>query len=502
MQFADVAIVLYNRALINMAIAVEPAQVSTQVEQPGNEAATKREEKAADSVPRKPRQKRPNYHEIHAKPLPLDVYPLPAFIPHNPISIVRIAAALLSSSIWPPKYHTVVHRAYYSPETQSIHITDPTSVRALWEQGFWGKGSLSRSEPQWLVAEKRKRGAEASKTSAEVTQSRRDERRQFKLERAKAQREAIEQQLRDEGKLDADGTLEDLVDDGQVSESPRGTLYTAEAGDVVTVDGNSIVTAVDASLADNAPLWGKNTAAAAEEEEEDIEDVEHLQLTPEEAFFLSYVLGALDIVQISSTESSSSSQSYPPWLLLRLYCAYALIPHEAKDLEGLATNLRVAYNSQNSAASIDPALTCIPEIAPDNPFMLRYVVYHHFRSLGWVVRPGIKFAVDFLLYIRGPAFTHAEFAIIIIPSYSDPYWKDAVEGTTSMKDKDWWWLHRVNRVQTQVMKTLLLVYVEVPAPWDQRHAGVDFKVDIGGVLQKYTVREIVLKRWSPSRNRD
>ncbi|KAI8933255.1 hypothetical protein NX059_009886 [Plenodomus lindquistii] len=486
-----------------MAVAVEPAQASIQAEQAkpaGSNIAVKSEDKAADSVPRKPRQKRPNYHEIHAKPLPLDVYPLPAFLPHNPISIVRIAVALLSSSIWPPKSHTVVHRAYYSPETQSIHVTDPASVRALWEQGFWGKGSLSRSEPQWLVAEKRKRGAEASKTSAEVTQSRREERRQFKLERAKAQREAIEQQLRDEGKLDANGTLEDLVQDGQVSESPRGTLYTTGAGDVCTVDGNSIVTAVDASLADSAPSWGENAAITLEED--DIEDMEHLQLTPEEAFFLSYVLGALDIVQISNTESNSPSQTYPAWLLLRIYSAYAAIPHEAKDLEGLVTNLRIAFNTQKSASSIDPALTCIPEIAPDNPFMLKYVVYHHFRSLGWVVRPGIKFAVDYLLYIRGPAFTHAEFAIIIIPSYSDPYWKNAVDGTTSMKDKDWWWLHRVNRVQTQVMKTLLLVYVEVPAPWDQRHAGDDFQVDVGSVLQKYTVREFVLKRWSPSRNRD
>lgn len=482
-----------------MAIAVEPAQAVVPIKQEGIDAAAQNQEKATDSVPRKPRQKRPNYHEIHAKPLPLDVYPLPAFIPHNPISIVRIAVALLSSSIWPPKSHTAIHKAIYSPETQSIHVTDVASIRALWEQGFWGKGSLSRSEPQWLVAEKRKRGAEASKTSTEVTQSRREERRQFKLERAKAQREAIEQQLRDEGKLDADGTLNDLVEDGQVSESPRGTLYTADAGDVVTVDGNSIVAAVDASLADGAPSWGGDDGVAIDD---DIQDLEHLQLTPEEAFFLSYVLGALEITQITNTETDSPVVPYPAWLLLRLYCAHAATMGEAKDLEGLATHLRIAYNTHKRHALIDPATSLVPEIAPDNPFLLKYVVYHHFRSLGWVVRPGIKFAVDYLLYIRGPAFTHAEFAIIIIPSYSDPYWRNAVVGTTSMKDKDWWWLHRVNRVQTQVMKTLLLVYVEIPAPWDQNHTGDGFQIDIGNVLTKYTVREFVLKRWSPSRNRD
>lgn len=267
----------------------------------------------------------------------------------------------------------------------------------------------------------------------------------------------------------------------------------------MTVDGNSLVAAVDARLANFAPSWSGDGVATSED---DIPDLEHLQLTPEEAFFLSYVLGGLEIIQISGADSGPSPRPYPPWLLFRLYCAHAAIPSEAKDLEGLATKIQMAYNTYKGNTPIDLAVSLVPQIAPDNPFILKYVVYHHFRSLGWVVRPGIKFAVDYLLYIRGPAFTHAEFAIVIIPSYSDPYWINVHDGATSMKNKDWWWLHRVNRVQTQVMKTLLLVYVEVPAPWDQNHTGDDFKIDIGSVLTKYTVREFVLKRWSPSRNRD
>lgn len=44
----------------------------------------------------------------------------------------------------------------------------------------------------------------------------------------------------------------------------------------------------------------------------------------------------------------------------------------------------------------------------DNPFLVHYAVYHHFRTLGWVVKGGIKFCVDYLLYKRGPVFHHAE----------------------------------------------------------------------------------------------
>lgn len=34
-----------------------------------------------------------------------------------------------------------------------------------------------------------------------------------------------------------------------------------------------------------------------------------------------------------------------------------------------------------------------------------------------------------MLYVRGPVCTHAEFAVIILPSYSDPYWRNVDLGT-------------------------------------------------------------------------
>jgi tRNA-splicing endonuclease subunit Sen2 len=55
------------------------------------------------------------------------------------------------------------------------------------------------------------------------------------------------------------------------------------------------------------------------------------------------------------------------------------------------------------------SLTPLPShrLLPDDPFLVSYVAYHHFRSLGWVVKPGIKFSCDWLLYRRGPVFSHA-----------------------------------------------------------------------------------------------
>ena len=123
-----------------------------------------------------------------------------------------------------------------------------------------------------------------------------------------------------------------------------------------------------------------------EDEEEpdmsDLSNVEHFQLTLVEAFFLAGMLGCL---QVHDNKNS-------------------VIP--------LVTLYQLCMDSPLHISS--PSVT---SIRPDNPFLLSYIVYHHFRSLGWVVKNGTKFCVDYLLYKRGPVFSHAEFAVLVIPEY-------------------------------------------------------------------------------------
>jgi tRNA-splicing endonuclease subunit Sen2 len=69
------------------------------------------------------------------------------------------------------------------------------------------------------------------------------------------------------------------------------------------------------------------------------------------------------------------------------------------SLQDVWTAFQLTYLS---ADSLEPVLRF------DNPFLLHYVLFHHYRSLGWVVKGGIKFCVDYLLYKRGPVFSHAE----------------------------------------------------------------------------------------------
>ena len=61
-----------------------------------------------------------------------------------------------------------------------------------------------------------------------------------------------------------------------------------------------------------------------------------------------------------------------------------------------------------------------PELHFDNPFLINYIVFHHYRSLGWVIKSGLKFCVDYLLYKRGPVFSHAEYALFLSNNYLIP----------------------------------------------------------------------------------
>ena len=40
--------------------------------------------------------------------------------------------------------------------------------------------------------------------------------------------------------------------------------------------------------------------------------------------------------------------------------------------------------------------------------LLRYLVYRALRTSGWVVRPGLNYGTDFLLYRLGPDRDHSE----------------------------------------------------------------------------------------------
>jgi tRNA-splicing endonuclease subunit Sen2 len=285
-------------------------------------------------------------------------------------------------------------------------------------------------------------------TPEEITAKRRAERKQFKLDRAKAIAAAAaeaETVFNEQGRVIAPGI------------APDGTRIIPSA---------ATWKPASASIpSEQSPLGATRDE---DEEFEPIPNLEHLQLSLQEAFFLVW---ALDCLTILHPESNTSFTLAELWNTFQ----NAYIPSPVPQ----------------------PNTPLPPRF--DNPFLVSYIAYHHYRSLGWVVKSGIKFCVDYLLYKRGPVFQHAEFAIVVIPVYEDP--EDQANSPFKLQNVEpftWSWLSTINRVNSQVQKTLVLSYITIPA-----ESRVSPKVlSSPACFAHYSVREVVLRRFIPARMRD
>ncbi|SPO06113.1 related to tRNA-splicing endonuclease beta chain [Cephalotrichum gorgonifer] len=598
---------------------------------------------AADAPRPNAKPNKANLRQIYALPAPIRTFPLPAFNPSHPLSLLHLALAWAKQVVFPPREPSVIHEGTWSPELGAVVVRDPASIRALWEQGFFGKGHLSRSEPSWFKGEQVRRGLLEDHVSEVYTAKRREERKTMKWERARAELEAIRQtRLEEAQKAEEQARAEAVVNAEEVGEpenpaeaeplvpaakalpaAPVGPLellalpnslaamekpiihvekplvpgplatkatfmppvgplellalpnslaalnHILDAGvDCIRVakamsvspvgplellslpnsasdlkksleDADTIASLDGSTLAEQAPSWpetpvaptspstnGTGTTpqqletAAADHSPKPAKSVrfspavnsttidlstppspelsalngkpvdghthaepldttkvsashhsqarpdvpsilvdkEHLQLTREEAFFLAFGLGTLTVTD------PANSTPIPTRSLLDLFRAYS-------------------YNPPSQ------------DLSPDDPFLIHYVIYHHFRSLGFVPRSGIKFAVDWLLYLRGPVFDHAEYGVVVAPSYSHPHWKES--GKTA-RPLPWSWFHGTSRTLSHAVKTIVVAYVDVPPPAAFEEALQKGVVD---VLKLYRVKEVIIKRWSPNRNR-
>lgn len=416
--------------------------------------------------PRAPRPQRgPPLHQVYKQPAPLRTFPYPVTNLSNPLSLVHLAVTWLSHVFFPPPAEpSVIHTAFWDQETRTIVVTDEKSMADLWQQGFYGKGSLSRSEPNWLKREKIRRGAQNGRVSEQNTDKRREDRIRAKWERARAEQEALEQKRLDEARAAAEAeakakakakinlqkeatsraTLstdlvctwvapvgpsellrlpnspadlvslqahekgsDDAFDVTDISAEDSGSSGNDDADSNTTLsttatqlihrksvrfspkvestvflrtDPPSPPRSVSASSLKEDPVVKANGAAPVEESlpaadvtkesasvaiesvlpvEVAVVNKEHLQLAHEEALFLVFALGVLKVVD-TATQHTLSTQ-----------------------------NLLLLLRQNSYFPPRNPQL-----LQPDDPFLLHYAAYHHFRSIGWVPRPGIKFGVD------------------------------------------------------------------------------------------------------------
>ena len=165
---------------------------------------------------------------------------------------------------------------------------------------------------------------------------------------------------------------------------------------------------------------------------------ECLQLTLEEAFFLSYGLGCLAV-----TDGNNHMTLQQMW-------------------DKFSTK--------------------------QNNFIPIYAAYHHFRSKGWVVRFSKIYGSDFVLYQDGVAFHHASYCVNVHFVHEDKF---------SQKDKQFSWkqLSAMCRINERAGKEVLFCYVIQPKDMTEED------LTSPSCIKQLKIMEVVMRRWSAEKSR-
>ncbi|EGV65659.1 tRNA splicing endonuclease subunit sen2 [Yamadazyma tenuis] len=366
--------------------------------------------------------------------------PLPEVYPHNPLSWAYFAykyLVLLTKPVPQGCIDNIVVNCEHTDAGAVFTVNDLSEMTRLWDHGCYGKGIFSRSDPTWYSRTTRRlhlnhsSSEPAELSNEDITRFRREERSRFKAERTR------EQQLKTKRR-----------------HTPLSTEEKQELQEVESVllafrRSNRLKVQKEQS---QPILWGDmrdEDQLNVDKETMELVNIEALQLQPVELFFLKYGLDVVDVISSQDASALSTREVF-------FACCGTRTP------------------------------------IPSTSFIVQYVVYHYYRSLGWSVRSGIKFGCDFILYKRGPQFSHAEHAVLVIPA-------------DGQHEKSWVELQTLSRVIGSVRKTLVLNYVEMPSVADFTavlHPDQSDETLFTTLLRLYRVNEVVYRRWVPNKTRD
>ncbi|XP_046427713.1 tRNA-splicing endonuclease subunit Sen2 isoform X1 [Neodiprion fabricii] len=127
-------------------------------------------------------------------------------------------------------------------------------------------------------------------------------------------------------------------------------------------------------------------------------------------------------------------------------------------------------------------------------FVQKYVVYHYFRSKGWVVKSGLKYGGDFLLYKQGPPFYHASYIVIVEVLDADTLTTDDKKTTRKMT---WKKLYGLDRLSETAAKEILFAKVLWPSKIPRSEIP-----STPELLCEFMVQELLYRRWIPKQNRE
>ncbi|KAF9914901.1 tRNA splicing endonuclease subunit sen2 [Lobosporangium transversale] len=381
----------------------------------------------------------------------------------KPLNEILRYVSIWTRQLYPQSGNLVIPpeliQAEFHPLGRSVWVKNENDMEKLFRQGFFGKGTLSRSEATWR---QRIAGDAQGMRLEDITRQRRIERARLKEQKTSSP----------SGLLPTQTSGDPSPSSLKPSVIPLIDTDTTSSGQLQSTAAPSKITSRDAIATD-----GKKNINAKNSEE----NYEHLQLSLEEAMFLVF---AIECIYITTAAATTTTKP-------------------------VTMSIQECWLKFIKACNVNPTM----EITVDNPFIVRYAAYHHYRSQGWVVKDGLKYGSDFLLYRKGMVFGHSQYAIKVISCNSQdehqigaskpltgtllqPFLSSTPGICQPHPALSWQWLLTINRVVSQVQKTVILCHVLYPS-----HATKKQLSHPRTALPLYKVAEIGIKRFIPERNR-
>uniref|UniRef100_A0A3P9H1K6 tRNA-splicing endonuclease subunit Sen2 n=1 Tax=Oryzias latipes TaxID=8090 RepID=A0A3P9H1K6_ORYLA len=373
-----------------------------------------------------------------------------------------------------PVIHSPGEKCRYRAEliNQHVLVCHPDHVRKIHNQGYFGKGILSRARPDHSISEKWEDfedlylpvvsqaryeellgWAKASLCAQEMSAEAVDQ--IFHKLTQKLEIEDVKSELREaEGAKTEHGVCDNTKSLGRESEAePEAKRPCRSDIQDLNFDQNSEPSSD--SDQDSEPDLGfqvpgpgfvlvvsenQNEGGVREVKRSPLSLTEYLQLSLEEAFFLVYSLGCLSVYLAQEPQS-----------VIQLWRRFR-------------------------------------SLRPD--FTSSYAAYHHFRSRGWVPKggSGAKYGVDFMLYRKGPPFYHASYSVVVEQT------DDEFRGST-LRPFSWRSFAALSRITASVSKELMLCYIVYPGELLKE------ELDSPVCLSKLKVQEVIISRWVSSKER-
>jgi hypothetical protein len=278
-----------------------------------------------------------------------------------------------------------------------------------------------------------------------------------------------------------------------------------------------------------------------------------VQLSFQEAVFLSHVLRCCSVVSADDPSTQDQQQHWSNGSHVDTATAQAqaqraghnssssslTAQQQGREVAAGVPGQPLQQQSNSSAADPTPVTRllsgselwqwcCQHTTGGAGVFAPQYAAYHHLRSLGWLPLPGLAYGADYVLYQLHPELAHSDFVVTVMvegdarqasapkqvqqasssvtttvgqqaPGEMHPHPQQPADrvqgGLDALPSTQLAWLDAciMQRLARQVLKEMMLLYVVVPAGTSL----LEFKC-----IDSFQIREVFLQRWVPSEHRD